>query len=87
MNQERRNQIVELINQKRTIKNTELIERFGISIETVRRDLEYLENQGCLQRVYGGAVLKTSLGSEPEYNSRSKDHADEKMSSPQRPLG
>ena len=78
MNQERRNQIVELINQKRTIKNTELIERFGISIETVRRDLEYLENQGCLQRVYGGAVLKTSLGSEPEYNSRSKDHADEK---------
>ena len=50
MNQERRNQIVELINQKRTIKNTELIERFGISIETVRRDLEYLENQGCLQR-------------------------------------
>ena len=48
MNQERRNQIVELINQKRTIKNTELIERFGISIETVRRDLEYLENQGCL---------------------------------------
>ena len=78
MNQERRNQIVELINQKRTIKNTELMERFGISIETVRRDLEYLEHQGCLQRVYGGAVLKTSLGSEPEYNSRSKDHADEK---------
>ena len=78
MNQERRNQIVELINQKHTIKNTELMERFDISIETVRRDLEYLEHRGYLQRVYGGAVLKTSLGSEPEYNSRSKDHADEK---------
>ena len=56
------------------------MERFGISIETVRRDLEYLEQQGCLQRVYGGAVLKTSLGSEPEYNSRAKDHAEEKSS-------
>ena len=78
MNQERRNQIVELIQHKRTIKNTELMERFGISIETVRRDLEYLEHQGILQRVYGGAVLKTSLGSEPEYASRSKDHAEEK---------
>ena len=78
MNQERRNQIVELIHQKRTLKNTELMERFGISIETVRRDLEYLEHQGCLQRVYGGAVLKTSLGGEPEYHSRSKDQADEK---------
>ena len=56
----------------------QLAERLEVSERTVRRDLEYLENQGCLQRVYGGAVLKTSLGSEPEYNSRSKDHADEK---------
>lgn len=80
MNQERRNQIAELVAQKHTIKNAELMERFGISIETVRRDLEYLEQQGCLQRVYGGAVLKTSLGSEPEYNSRAKDHAEEKSS-------
>ena len=80
VNQERRNQIAELVAQKHTIKNAELMERFGISIETVRRDLEYLEQQGCLQRVYGGAVLKTSLGSEPEYNSRAKDHAEEKSS-------
>lgn len=78
MNQERRNQIIEWINQKHTIKNSELIERFGISVETVRRDLEYLERQGHLQRVYGGAVLKTSLGSEPEYASRFQEHLAEK---------
>lgn len=78
LNQERRNQIVELINQKRTIRNSELMEQFGISIETVRRDLEYLERQGCLQRVYGGAVLRTSLGSEPEYDTRFQEHAGEK---------
>lgn len=78
MNHDRRSQIVDLITQKRTIKNGELMERFGISIETVRRDLEYLEKQGCLRRVYGGAVLNTTLGREPEYASRSKEHFEEK---------
>lgn len=48
------------------------MERFDISIETVRRDLEYLEQQGYLRRVYGGAVLNTALSSEPEYNNRTK---------------
>ena len=80
MNQDRRNEIVELINKQRTVKNNELMERFDISIETVRRDLEYLERQGYLQRVYGGAVVKTSLGSEPAYNSRAQENSAEKAS-------
>lgn len=73
MKLERRNKIIELINQKRTVTNSELMELFGISIETVRRDLEYLEKQGCLKRVYGGAEANMVLGSEPEYTSRTKD--------------
>lgn len=77
MKLDRRNQIVAMITQQRTVKNAELMERFGISIETVRRDLEYLEQQGYLRRVYGGAVLNTSLGSEPEYASRAQaQHAE-----------
>lgn len=78
MNHERRNQIVEWINRKGTIKNQELIDRFGISIETVRRDLEYLEQRGYLQRVYGGAIRKETLSVEPAYTSRAKEHAPEK---------
>ena len=54
------------------------MERFNISIETVRRDLEYLEQQGVLRRVYGGAVLNHSLNSEPEYANRSKVRYEEK---------
>jgi len=69
---DRRNQIIDLISHQRTVTNAELMERFGISIETVRRDLEYLEQQGCLRRVYGGAVLNATLGSEPEYASRTQ---------------
>lgn len=72
MKLDRRNQIIDLITQQRTVKNTELMERFDISIETVRRDLEYLEQQGHLKRVYGGAVLNTPTNSEPEYANRAK---------------
>ena len=75
MKLDRRNQIIDMINRQRTVKNSELMERFGISIETVRRDLEYLENQGYLRRVYGGAVVNLSLSSEPEYASRSQARA------------
>ena len=78
MNRGRRNQIIDLITQQRTVKNDELMERFGISIETVRRDLKYLEQQGYLKCVYGGAELNTSLGQEAEYARRVKEHFQEK---------
>lgn len=78
MKQDRLRQIADLVIHQKTVNNAELMERFGISIETVRRDLEYLEQQGCLRRVYGGAVANTSLGSEPEYASRAKTRFEEK---------
>lgn len=78
MNQERRNQIVEMIREKQVVKNTELMERFGISIETVRRDLQYLEEHGVLERVYGGAVLKTFVNTEPTYADREQVSGAEK---------
>lgn len=78
MKLERRSQITDLIKQQRTVKNEELMARFGISIETVRRDLDYLEQQGVLRKVYGGAVVNLSLNSEPEYASRSQIHFHQK---------
>ena len=78
MKVERRAQIADLINQQRTITNAELMERFGISIETVRRDLDYLEQQGVLRKVYGGAVVNVSLNTEAEYASRSKTNLPQK---------
>jgi len=75
---ERRSQITELINRQKTVTNAELMERFGISIETVRRDLDDLERQGILRKVYGGAVVNVSLNSEPEYASRLRTNYEEK---------
>ena len=55
------------------------MEKFNISIETVRRDLAYLEERGFLERVYGGAVRKSFMNSEPEYISREKESSGEKV--------
>ena len=45
-----------LLNQKQ-VSNTELCQLFNVSIETVRRDLNLLEKEGFLRKVYGGARL------------------------------
>ena len=78
MKLERRAQITELIKKQKTVNNAELMERFGISIETVRRDLDALEKQGVLRKVYGGAVISILLNSEPEFASRSQMNAPQK---------
>ena len=58
MNQKRRAEIAKMIEEQQAVTNKELMDNFGISIETVRRDLNYLESQGVLTKVYGGAVKK-----------------------------
>src|SRR5581483_8964100 len=39
----------------------ELAERFGVSIDTVRRDLDQLAAEGILVRTYGGAVSLSTV--------------------------
>ena len=60
---ERHQQIGEAIGAQGRVTVTELSERFGVTAETVRRDLDHLERRGVLLRVHGGAVAgsKTSL--------------------------
>ncbi|HHY71111.1 MAG TPA: DeoR/GlpR transcriptional regulator [Thermoanaerobacterales bacterium] len=55
--QERHQVILDLINKNRVVKVADLMATFNVSIETVRRDLDHLESQGFLRKVYGGAVL------------------------------
>lgn len=45
-----------LLNDKRVVAK-DLAARFGVSIETIRRDLSELEQEGLARKVYGGAVL------------------------------
>lgn len=45
---------------------------------TIRRDLEWLEDEGLLERTHGGAILSQRLTSEPEYLARLQKNPDEK---------
>lgn len=68
--EERQEQIFEIIRERKNIKTSELMAIFDVSNETIRRDLDYLERQGCLKKVYGGAILNKKLSWEPSYNER-----------------
>jgi len=70
LQQERKQFIIEIINKDKIVKASDLVERFSVSMETIRRDFEELEKSGNLKRVYGGAVIGTIYGSEPAYNHR-----------------
>jgi DeoR/GlpR family transcriptional regulator of sugar metabolism len=75
---ERHERIIKLINTNRMVKVTDLMKEFDVSIETVRRDLEFLEKKGYLKRVYGGAIPNSPKGIEPAYTSREVSHLTEK---------
>src|SRR5690625_6395011 len=68
---ERHQKIVELVNERKSIRVTELSRIFYITEETIRRDLENLEKQGKLQRRHGGAVsISSSQGQKVSYLER-----------------
>lgn len=67
---ERRTKILMLFKEQDVITISELMNTFEISIETVRRDLNLLEKQGKIEKVYGGAKLKQANFDEPTMDHR-----------------
>ena len=55
--QERYRKILDILERENSVKVSALTKLFNVSVETIRRDLEHMENQGLLKRVHGGAVL------------------------------
>lgn len=53
----RRNQILEVMKQTPEVRVDELAKRFNVSLVTIRRDLQYLEDKHFLVRFYGGAAF------------------------------
>lgn len=55
--EERHNEILEILTIKGKVRVTELSEKFSVTVETIRRDLERLESEKKLKRTHGGAIL------------------------------
>ncbi len=63
--EERRRTILDDLRKYGRVSVKELSDKLNVSAVTIRQDLRALEDEGLLERTYGGAMLRTS-GSAPE---------------------
>lgn len=76
--EERKRTILEQLMKEEKVRVPQLSEQLNVSMETIRRDLDRLEKEGLLKKVYGGAV-KTRLNMiEPPFLQRAQMHREEK---------
>lgn len=67
---ERRNEILERLQEEKRVVVSELSKDYHVSEETIRRDLEKLENDGYVIKSYGGAVLNENVNLDMPFNVR-----------------
>jgi len=75
---QRREWIRKYLETHRVARNDDLSGRLDVSEATIRRDLEWLEARGFLERTHGGAILSRRMRLEPEYASSAQAHPEEK---------
>lgn len=83
---ERHKKILAILEENTFVKSAELIKLFGVSVETVRRDLEFLESEGELKRVHGGAVKDKIDAKATTLSTRERLHNAEKVEIAQKAL-
>ncbi|MGG0719360.1 DeoR/GlpR family DNA-binding transcription regulator [Robertmurraya massiliosenegalensis] len=76
---ERFNIILEELHKHRTVQVKHLSETFNVSMETIRRDLEELEAEQFLKRVYGGAIAIKKNTQAKNFIERKTVHIKEKQ--------
>ncbi len=76
---ERRNLILEELQDKKKVVVGDLSRRFDVSEETIRRDLEKLERDGYATKSYGGAVLNDNVGFDMPLTIRSRKNVEAKQ--------
>ncbi len=69
---ERRKLILDQLHEENRVVVSNLSHKFGVSEETIRRDLERFEQEGIVTRSYGGAVLNDNVGSEMSFQFRKR---------------
>ena len=76
--QERLEIIMSLLNEKGKIEVNSLSKQFGVSKDLIRKDLQKLEDQGLLERTYGGAIPKRTMVKSLSILSRMTSNTEEK---------
>lgn len=81
---DRQSRIIDTVRAQGKASVDELAEKFGTSVETIRRDLTALARKGRLEKVHGGAIPPRSLGEGPfeqrmQQNGLAKRHIARKL--------
>lgn len=71
-------QILKIVSRFGRVSVTDLAEQLNVSVETIRRDLKILGEQGDILRVHGGAVSKNYLDEGTSFNNRAGNNVDDK---------
>jgi len=71
--EERHQAILQTIQEQGRISIGEIQEQYGVSVDSARRDLRLLEEQGLLKRTHGGAIPLTQVNNLPP---RHRDYID-----------
>ena len=76
--EERRRNILELVNETKAVTVGEICERYGVSPATARGDLRELQETGQLVRTHGGAIAAVKTGYELDSFQREVHNLKEK---------
>jgi DeoR/GlpR family transcriptional regulator of sugar metabolism len=79
LSEERRNKILEILQHDKIIKIKDITDNFNVSVATARRDLDILQEQQYIKRIYGGAAPVTPSGTEPLFYTREMKNKAEKI--------
>jgi len=76
--EERRRRVLDLVSQKGFISLNDLARSIRVSESTLRRDLDYWDQQGALKRTHGGAIYVGDGSALPALEERSARQVEEK---------
>ena len=76
--EERKEKIIQILEKDGNIKVSHLTKLFNVSLQTIRRDLETLEADDLIKKVYGGAILNKKKIQEIAHSTREKQSLMEK---------
>lgn len=68
--EQRQRQILDAVSASGRVAAADLAQRFDVTTETIRRDLDQLARRGLLVRVHGGAVARRTTVVEPDLAAR-----------------
>jgi DeoR/GlpR family transcriptional regulator of sugar metabolism len=77
--EERHDQILNILSERRRVSVKELCDHFGVSLVTIRNDLKHLKSHGKIIRTHGGALTIEDSPQIPSFLIRKGKNTDLKQ--------